>query len=188
MDTTITAETRDDAGKGVARKLRAAGKIPAVLYADGADAKHLVLSPARLVEIFRHTRDRNTILDVEVEGETVKALVKEAQRHPVSRDILHVDLYAVSADKPVEVDVPVQTVGKPKSAPFGGTTRIIRRTVTVRAPFDKIPSTLEVDVSDMELEDRILASQLPTPEGVEVVFDQDFHVVSCFAKRVAKKK
>ena len=187
MDTHLTATPRTDSGKGAARKDRAAGKLPAVLYGTDRATTPVVVDPAHLQKIFRTTRNPNTVVQLELEDETVPVLVREVQRHPVSRDLLHVDFLEVGPDSPVEVMVEVETVGKPKGAIEGGRMRRIRRTLKVRAPYDKIPPVLTVDVSHMEIGDMITASQFDTPEGVEVVFEHDFNVVGCYGKRKALK-
>lgn len=183
METNLAAETRSETGKGVARKLRAAGKIPAVLYANGDAATHLTIDPVRLDEIFRHTRNRNTVVQLELDGTSVPALVKTAQRHPVSRAILHVDFYAVSADKEVEVMVPLRAVGRPAGASLGGRLRLIRRTIRARCTYENIPETLDIDVTPMNIGDMKKVSEVIVPDGVTVPFDDDFNVITCYGKK-----
>lgn len=183
METSLSVEPRQDTGKGVARKLRAAGRIPAVIYADGKEARHGAVDPARLQEIFRKSQNRNTVVQLEIDGATVPALVKEAQRHPVSRALLHVDFLTVRADKPVEVMVPIRGVGRPAGAAVGGKLEVYRRKLRVRCAYDRIPETLDVDVTPLEVGGTVKASEVPTPEGVEVVFDHDFKVLGVVGKR-----
>ncbi len=182
----LAAEIRTDLGKGAARKFRAAGKIPGVIYKAGGEATHVVVDPARLVEIFRKTQNRNTIVHLQVDGESVPVLVKETQRHPVKRDLLHVDFYAVQDGKKVEVMVPLEGVGTPAGASLGGRVRLIRRTIKARCDWDKIPATFKVDISHMNIGDMIKVSELPSGEGVEVVFDSDFNVLTVYGKRGGK--
>ncbi|MCB9662542.1 MAG: 50S ribosomal protein L25 [Alphaproteobacteria bacterium] len=187
MDTTLNAEPRTNTGKGAARKLRAAGKVPAVVYADGDAATEVEIDPARLDEIFRKSRNRNTVVQLKLGDAEVPVLVQEAQRHPVSRQFLHVDFLKVGADKPVEVMVPVVAAGRPAAAVLGGRIRIIRRELKVRCTYDRIPETLDVDVSPMEIGDIVKASEVPTPEGVSLVFETDFNVLTCFGKKGGNK-
>lgn len=182
MDTSLSADLRTDTGKGAARKLRAAGKVPGVLYADGAAAVSVALDPTRLLEIFRKSNNRNTVLSLDVAGQTVHALVKEAQRHPVSRAILHVDLYKLAPGKGVVVDIPVRAFGKAAGSALGGRVEILRRTVKARCDFDKIPESFEVDVTPLEIGNDVKASQIVTGEGVKVLFERDFKVVACLPK------
>jgi large subunit ribosomal protein L25 len=183
MDTSLSVELRQDTGKGVARKLRAAGKVPAAIYAEGKDARLGAVDPARLLEIFRKSRNANTIVELDLGGEKVPALVQEAQRHPVSRKLLHVDFYTVSKDRPVEVMVPVRTSGKAAGTAAGGRIEVVRREVKTRCAYDRIPEAHEIDVTPLNIGDAVKASQIPTPEGVEVVADGDFNVVLCAGKK-----
>lgn len=187
METTLAAEARNSAGKGFARKARAAGKLPAVLYGNGAEATMITVDPVRLVEIFRKTRNRNTVVELEIDGAKVPAIVKEAQRHPVGRQLLHVDFYRVTSDKPVEVMVPLKSVGRHAGAALGGRLRLIRRSVRARCIYDKIPEVLEIDVTPMDIGDMRKVSEITVPEGVEVVYDDDFNVISCYGKKQQKE-
>lgn len=184
MDTTIQATPREATGKGAARKGRADGRLPAVMYGPRTEPQPLTLDPETLVGIFQHTRDRNTVVEVKVgENAPVPCLVREVQRHPVSRKILHVDLYAVDPDGEVEVLVPLSTVGRPKGATMGGRVRLIRRAIWAKCRYDRIPSTFEVDVAHLDIGDMVKASEVPLPEGVALVYDNDFNVITLYGKR-----
>ncbi|MEZ4321104.1 MAG: 50S ribosomal protein L25 [Myxococcota bacterium] len=183
MDTTISASKRDGASKGAARKVRQAGRIPAVVYGPGSEPTPIELEPRALVDLFRHTRDRNTVVELDIDGNKEPTLVREVQRHPVSRDILHVDFYRLSKDRKVEVMVPVEPFGRPAGAVLGGRLRLIRRTIRTRCDFDKIPRSFQIDVSPMNIGDMVSASEIPTPEGVEMVYENDFHVLTVYGKK-----
>lgn len=183
MSNTLNATVRSSSGKGAARKTRRDGKIPAVLYGPENEPVPVDIDPDQLVRIFRKTGDRNTVVDVEIDGTSVPTLVQDVQRHPVSRDILHVDFYRVSKSKPVEVMVPVTTVGRPAGAVLGGRLRLIRRVVRTRCVYDRIPSSFVVDISPMNIGDMVKASEIATPEGVEIVFDHDFNVLTVYGKK-----
>lgn len=188
MNTSLPIETRTDTGKGVARKLRAEGRVPAIIYRGGGEAREVAVDPAKLLEIFRKTRNANTVLELDLDGETIRAIVKDAQRHPVSRDILHVDFFAVTDGEPVVVMVPLEPFGRPAGAQQGGRLEIIRRDLKVRCTWDRIPATLRVDVSPLEVGDMRKASQIPMPEGVEHIYDTDFNVLRLVGKRGGGKK
>lgn len=187
MNMNLSAELRPDTGKGVARKLRAAGKIPGVLYSLGTAATPLTVSPTELLEIFRKTRNRNTVVELQVDGRTIPALVQDAQRHPVTREVLHVDFLEVHAGRTLELMVPVVGVGRPAGAALGGRLRLIRREVKTRCAYDKIPESFEIDVRPLQIGDMVKASEIPTPEGVEVVIENDFNVLTVYGKRAAKR-
>ncbi len=179
----LSVELRDGRGKGAARKLRAAGRVPAVLYGGGRPARPLAVDPDALVDIFRKSGDRNTLLHLKVGDASVPALVKDLQRHPVSRQVLHVDFYECEAGRNVEVTVPLLPVGRPVGATLGGRVRLIRRGLRVRCPHDKIPAGLEVDVTPLQVGDMIRVSAVTPPESVEILFDNDFNIVTCQGKR-----
>lgn len=182
MDTNLSVELRTGLGKGAARKIRAAGQVPAVLYADGAAAVQVSVDPTRLLEIFRKSQNRNTVLQLAVGGETVSALVKETQRHPVSRALLHVDFYKLTDDKSVVVDVPVKFSGKAAGAALGGRIEVLRRTVKARCAVDAIPEAFTLDVSPLEIGGVIMASEIPAMDKVQVLVDRDFKVLACLPK------
>ncbi len=184
METSLAAESRNDMGKGAARKLRSAGKLPAVIYSNGGDARSVTVDPKQLVDIFRHSGDRNTIVTLDLEGEAIPVLVKDTQRNPLTRQLLHVDFYAVSADRPVTVMVPVRGVGRPAGAALGGRLRLMRRKLKTRCTYDKIPAAHLVDVSPMVIGDIVKASEVPLDDGVELIFENDFNVLTVYGKRV----
>ena len=187
MDTNLIASNRETAGKGGARKTRGAGKLPAVMYGPGFEPRSLSLDPVAFSTIFRKTQNPNTVLHLDIEGENVTALVREVQRHPLSREILHVDLLHVDESREVVVPVRVEAVGRPAGAALGGRVRIIRRTLDVRCTFDKIPESLQIDVSPMDIGDMRRASDVVLPEGVALIVESDINIVSVYGKRGGAK-
>lgn len=183
MDTTLEAEQRNPGKKGDSRKLRRNGRVPAVYYGPEQAPMHLSVDPEVLVRLFQTTGNRNTLVQLKVDGSDYPALVREVQRHPVSRAIEHVDFYSPPKDRPIEVMVPVTTVGKPAGAILGGRLRIIRREVQASCLFTQIPSHFEVDVSHMNVDDMVRVSEVKTPSGVELIYDNDFNVVTVYGKR-----
>lgn len=189
MTTTLAASTRNDStGKGAARKLRAQGQVPAVLYGYGREPRSISVDPKALLDIFHASQNRNTVVELDIDGEKHPTMVREVQRHPVSRAIRHVDFYRLSDDRKVEVMVPVTTTGRPAGAVLGGQVRIIRRVLKVRCLWNAIPDHFEVDVSPMNIGDMIKASEITAPEGVEIVIDHDFNVINLFGRRASAGK
>ena len=188
MDTTLDVTLRSETGKGWARRTRAEGLVPAVVYGPKTEAKPVTINPETLVGMFKATGDRNTIVHVNVGGEKHPCLVREVQRHPLTREILHVDFYAVPQDREIEVVVPLGTVGRPKGATLGGRVRLIRRDVRAKARFDRLPARFDVDVTPLDIGDRMLASQIPMPEGVSLVYDNDYNVIELYGKKAKAVK
>ena len=185
METTLAATIRTDSGKGIARKIRAEGKLPAVMYGPGHDAVPVVVDPTELQNIFRNTGDKNTIVDLNLDGHSVPVLVREVQRHPVSRKLLHVDFFRVVEGRKIEVMVPVEPKGRPVGAVLGGRLRLIRRVLRARCAFNNIPSRFVIDVEHLNVNDMIRVSEIIPPEGVELVYDVDFNVITLYGKQKA---
>lgn len=172
-DLSISGVERTEFGKGPSRRSRKAGNVPAVLYGHGIDPVHLDL-PGH--EVFLIVKDHaNAVLTVQYGKKQQLALVKSIQRHPVRRDILHVDLLAVRADEKVEVEVPIVIVGEPMSG-----TQLAQEefTVLVKAPATAIPDSIEIDVEGLEEGVVIRVENLVLPEGVEAVIDGDREIVA----------
>lgn len=179
-ETALVVEARAGLGKGVARKLRAAGRIPAVLYGRGRDSLPLAVDPRALDRILRAS-GANALLDLTVEGrpelgDTV-ALVKDLQRDPLRGVILHADFYAVDLTRTVTVDVPVHLTGKPRGLDFGGILEHTLREIALECLPRAIPEAIEVDVTALEVGDVIHVRDLALPEGVTLVTDADLGVV-----------
>jgi len=178
-ETALVVETREGTGKGVARKLRAAGRIPAILYGQGKDSVALAIDPRALEKVLK-AGGANTLLDLTVQGRgdlgTPVALVKELQRDPLRGAILHADLYQVDLTKTVEVEVPIHLVGKPKGLDFGGLLEHTLREVKVECLPRSIPERIDLDVSALEIGDVLHVRDLPLPTGVTLVSDPDLGV------------
>jgi large subunit ribosomal protein L25 len=183
----LSAAARPTSGKGGARKTRASGRIPAVLYGRDRDAETLSIDPIAIRDLFKTTGNPNTVVQLEIDGATaVRCLVRDVQRHPVSREMLHIDFYAVP-ETPIEVMVPLKTVGRPKGLLLGGRLRLIHRTLKAVCLPDRIPSAFEVDVTDLDVDQFMNISQVPVPEGVELVYERDFQVINVYGKSKIKE-
>ena len=175
----LLVQAREATGKGAARRLRAAGRIPAVLYGRGRQTLAVALDPRALERILR-AGGLNALLDVTVEqrsdlGTTV-ALVKELQRDPLRGAITHVDLYQVDLTRAIEVDVPVHLVGKPKGIEQGGVLDHILREVRIECLPRAIPESIELDVSEMDINDTLHVSDLKLPADVRLITDPELGV------------
>ncbi|MCZ6782638.1 MAG: 50S ribosomal protein L25 [Proteobacteria bacterium] len=188
----LAVEIRVGAGKGVARKLRAAGRLPAIVYGSGNDAIRVSLDPRRLDALLRSSEaGLNTLIDLEgdpsVSGKTV--LVKELQTDPVEGWMLHADLYEVDPRATIEVEVPIRVLGQPVGVTLGG--GILDhglRELLIECLPRAIPDSIDVDVSALELGDSIHVRELPLPEGVVLKTDADLSVLSVVAPTVAEEE
>jgi large subunit ribosomal protein L25 len=165
--TTLQAEVRETRGKGPARRLRARGKVPGVFYGPGVEPTPLTLSPKELEKALRGERGRNVVFSLSVGGKDELAMVKDVTVDPVSQELLHVDLYRVFEDKELEIDVPFRTHGRAQGVVMGGVINVTRRSLPVRTTPAKIPVSIDVDVTPLQLRDTISVEQVELPEGVE---------------------
>lgn len=188
VDDTIRASKRDTGNKGVARRLRAAGKIPAVMYGPGSDSQFLALDPKEF-GMQRQQFASSHLFQVQVEGgKSFKALIKAVDRDTVTSQYLHVDLYAVDMKKPIRVDIAIELVGKPKGLIDGGLLSQIMRTIQVQCLPDAIPEKLSVDVSDMGIGDIKHTSDITFPQGVKAISSHDEAVAAVVAPEEIKEE
>lgn len=183
MSHTVAAEVRSETGKSVVRKLRVAGRIPAVIYGSGSTTTPITLDPKPLLEIFRKSRNANTLITLDLGSEQVTTLVREAQRHPVSREVLHIDFYKVVDGSQVSVIVPIRGVGRPAGAAVGGQLEVLRREVRVSCEAHAIPEAIEVDVTPLEIGQVIRVHEIPTAEGITITSDRNLPVLACTGKK-----
>lgn len=168
----LSAEVRSSFGKGAARKLRAADKIPAVIYGHGTDPKHVTLPGHETALLLRKS---NVVVTLDIEGDKQLALVKDVQKDPVRQLIEHVDLIVVRKGEKVTVDVPVHIEGE--SAP--GTIHMIdHNTLTVEAEATHIPESFTVSIEGLEEGTQIHASEVELPSGTTLITDPEALVVN----------
>ncbi|WP_288785936.1 50S ribosomal protein L25/general stress protein Ctc [uncultured Microbacterium sp.] len=171
-DTHVVAEPRENFGKGYARRLRAAGKIPAVIYGHGTDPVHVSL-PGHQVSLL--IRRANAVLELDVAGKQQLTLVKDVQKDPVHQIIEHIDLLVVKKGEKIQVDVPVVVVGEP----FAGTiANLDNATVLLEVEATHIPQNIEVDVEGLEDGTHITAADLTLPKGASLVVDPETLIVA----------
>jgi large subunit ribosomal protein L25 len=168
---TLSAEKREGTGKGVARKLRQAGKIPAVVYGRDMDAIHIAVDGHEADLLFRSIPVDNTIIELKVEGdkEPHQTLVREIQTHPWKGTLVHVDFLRIQAGVMVDVNVPLHLIGTPIGVKDeGGVLEQTIHDIPISCIPSAIPESIELDVSGMELNDVMHVSDLVVGEGVEI--------------------
>lgn len=185
---TLSAEVRVTRGKGSSRQLRARGLIPAIYYGPGTEATKLQLPPSGLEKALSGAYGRNQVIELDVDGKKSLAIVKDLTVDPATRVLLHVDLYAVLKDKPLECLVPFGTVGRAVGVQRGGEIHKLFRELPVRAnPLD-VPASITLDVAPMDLGTVIRVEDLPLPAGVEVTFPARRRVLTIETKKVIKEE
>lgn len=178
-DNTLSADVREAFGKGAARKLRAAGKIPAVIYGHGTDPQHVTLPGHETALLLRKS---NVVVTLDIAGDKQLVLVKDVQKDPVRQIIEHVDLIVVRKGEKVTVDVPVHVEGES----FPGTLVMVdHNTLTVEAEATHIPESLTVSVEGLEEGAQIHAGDVTLPAGTTLVTDPEALVINITVPRAS---
>ncbi|WP_345803207.1 50S ribosomal protein L25/general stress protein Ctc [Microbacterium sp. AZCO] len=171
-DTKVQAELRENFGKGYARRLRAAGKIPAVIYGHGTDPVHVAL-PGHQVSLL--IRRANAVLELDVNGKQQLTLVKDVQKDPVHQIIEHIDLLVVKAGEKIQVDVPIVVVGEPAGDAIAN---LDATSVSLEVEATHIPEHVELDVEGLEDGTHVTAADLKLPRGAALVSEPELLIVA----------
>ena len=183
----LKAQKRAGTGKGVARKLRQDGRVPAVLYGRELESMHLSVDEHDADHLFRSISVDNTIVTLEVEGEKqpFDTLVREIQMHPWRSSMLHVDFLRIQAGVEVDLEVPIHLEGVPNGVRLeGGVLEQIIHDLPIRCIPSKIPESFVLDVSGLDVNDSLHVSDIVLEEGVEVRIESDRTVCSVAVPRV----
>jgi large subunit ribosomal protein L25 len=186
---TLSAAPRSQAGKGVARALRRAGKVPAVIYGRGREPEALELDAASLERLLIRIRAATTIVDVAIaDREPLKAIIREIQRDPIRpATILHLDLLEVHADRKITIDVPVHFTGSPDGVRnSGGVFEILSHSIQIRVLPGDIPERVEIDVTNLALGKSLHVSDLTLMKG-EIMTDAGVTLCTVVAPRVEEE-
>lgn len=185
----LESTIREGRGKGPARRLRAAGRVPAVVYGHNVEeAIAISLDPKALDKALENPKQANALFQVSIPGATDHTVMaREIQRHPVSRAILHLDLVAPDLDKPMVTSVPFEATGRSKGVVGGGRLRTPYREIKLRAKPADIPASVSIDITEMDIGDTLHVSGIELPEGVEAIYDRDYVVAKVLKPRGKKK-
>lgn len=176
---TLAVEARTLKGKSAAKKLRATGKVPGVLYGVGA-AQDLTLDPRVVTNLLLGEGGTTNIFVLKGNGlDGRKAMLKDWQVDPLSRRLVHVDLFEVDPKKKLAVTVKINFTGKAAGIGDGGVLNIVTRELAVRCFPDKIPGHIDVDVTALTIGDSIHLDEIKLPEGVEAVSHKNDTLVTC---------
>jgi large subunit ribosomal protein L25 len=170
----VTKPREGKFNKNAARRVRAAGKIPAVLYGPGHDPVAIEVDPKQISRILFSETGRNTIFDVEVSGQKpAKAMVVDLQREPINDLLIHIDLKRIAMDKLLHVRVRVKLLGIPEGVKSGGILEQVIREVDIECLPADIPSHFNVDVSHLDLHGVLRVSELPHSEKYKYLNSED---------------
>ncbi len=186
----LKAERRTATGRSAARKLKARGALPAIIYGAKDKPQPLQLSARDIHAMLSHASGENILVELEIDGEKSNrlALVKEIQHSPVGSEILHVDFHAVSMDETIQADVPLEALGIANGVKnFGGLLEQSLRSLAIECLPRDLPDRITVDVSELNIGDSIHARQIQLPPGVTLKVLPDLTAFSVLAPVVEEE-
>lgn len=178
MNLVVKTEKRQGLGTNAARRLRAQGFVPAVLYGESMETMPLVLSKKDIVQILRLESGENTIFQVAVDDDAYDVMIKDLQVDPATDELQHVDLIRIAMDKPIRVTVPVVHHGEPFGVKTeGGFVDFVTREVDVECLPRDIPESLSIDISELHIHQAFKVEAMAVPAGVKVLTDPNTALV-----------
>jgi large subunit ribosomal protein L25 len=188
----LNAQFRGDTGKSAVRRLRAAGKIPAICYGQQKDPMPLAVDPTELLRSLDPVKKTNTVLTLTVAGapdgdSSLTVMVRDYQKDAIKGHVTHADFIRVDLNKPVHATVPILLTGKAEGVKLGGIMHQVIRVLPISCTPDKIPVKLEVDVTTLGMNEAIHVSDLKLGEGVRPLADGGSTVCAVTAPKAEKE-
>ena len=185
----LQAKTRKKTGNGPARVLRREGQIPAILYGPDTEPCMISIGTRDMEDIIKEGSVGHAIFNLMIDGKDAKtAMIKALQTHPVSRDILHIDFYAVDMARKVKVNVPIVTTGQSVGVEMGGMLQIIRRDLEVYCLPNAIPGEIIIDITDLDVGNSIHVGDIALEGDVEIPHDVNFTILTILAPKKAEEE
>jgi large subunit ribosomal protein L25 len=182
----LTAEARDGTGKGVARKLRASGRVPAVLYGHNQTSLALSVNARDLFHVLHTGAGANVLVDLVVDGKRHLALPREVQQNHIKEQLLHVDFLVVNRDETIAIDVPIREVGESPGVKAGGVVEHHIFELHVECLPSDVPEHIDADISTLELGDALRVGDITAPPGVTVLTNEDESVLAVVVPAVLR--
>jgi len=184
----LSATARTTAGKGAARSLRRDGKVPAIIYGHAREPLSLSVPEREFVRLLERIAAENTVIELSIDGTMSRTLIREIQRHPVKRNVLHVDFQELVAGERMVVRIPIVLTGTAEGVRnSGGILSQIMQELECRVDPLNMPGKIEVDVTDVAIGHSIHVSEITIPEGVEVIDDPESTVCIVAAPKVEEE-
>jgi large subunit ribosomal protein L25 len=184
---TLTAERRQETGKGAARKMRQAGKIPAVIYGRGRDPEALMVPSVEAEKLIQQAGGGSTLVELSVDGKPIRTLIREVQRHPTRKNVTHLDFMEVHAGEKLKLAVPLLLVGSPDGVRnAGGVLEQFLREIDIEVLPRNIPERIELDVTDLKVGHSLHVSDLSV-ENAELLVEADTTVCAVVPPRVEEE-
>ncbi|MBY0492160.1 MAG: 50S ribosomal protein L25/general stress protein Ctc [Gemmatimonadaceae bacterium] len=182
---TLTASSRAETGKGAARKIRQAGNIPCVIYGHGREPQSLTVNARETEKLLKGIATSSTVIELAIDGKTARTLIREIQRHPFKRHVLHIDFQELVAGETVTVKCPIVYIGTPEGVRLeGGLLDQIMHELTIEVDPSNIPNHIDVDVSSLKLGKSLHVSDIKVPAGITIKDDAEGTVCVCAAPKV----
>jgi len=181
---TLSAEARERVGKGSARAARRNGRVPAVIYGDKKAPQPITLAINELTKEIHLGQFSSKLFALSLDGKIERVIPKDVQFHPVNDIPQHVDFLRVSKDARVTVEVPAHFINEEESPGLrrGGVLNVVRHTIELSCPVDAIPESIEISLTDLDINDGIHISAVKLPEGVSpAITDRDFTIATIAA-------
>ena len=185
MEQRLVAETREGTGKGAARKLRAAGRVPAILYGHGMDPLALSVDSRELFHLLHTGAGANVLVDLVVDGTEHLALPRDVQRDHIKGRFVHVDFLAVRRDEKIHVTIPLRIVGESPGIKAGGVLEHHLWELNVECLATDVPEAIDVDISGLEIGSGVRVSDLKVRSGVTILTSPEDSVVAVTQPQVA---
>ena len=178
MESKLKAERREATGKGAARRLRAAGRVPAVLYGHGEEPETLSVSALDLLHLFHASHGATMLVDLELDGKAHLAIPREVQRDHIHSRFVHVDFLAVNRDERVRLTVEVHETGEAPGVKAGGVVEHHLREVEVECLPTDVPEEIVAEIGSLEIGDMLRVGDITPPKGVTILTDEAAPVIS----------
>jgi large subunit ribosomal protein L25 len=181
----LTATTRDTTGKGAARSLRSGGQIPAVIYGHAREPQSLAVPTREFEKLLERVSAESTVIELNLAGGVARTLIRDIQRHPFKKQILHIDFQELVAGEKVSVNVPIVLTGTPEGVRVsGGILSQVMSELSIRVDPVNIPRRIEADVTNVAIGHSLHVSDLNVPDGVEILDDPDTTIAVVSAPKV----
>ena len=181
----LSAKARTNTGKGAARSLRSAGEIPAVIYGHAREPQSLSIPTREFEKLLEKVSAESTVIELSLASGVARTLIREIQRHPFKKQILHIDFQELVAGEKVSVNVPIVLTGTPEGVRVsGGILSQVMSELTIRVDPVNIPRRIEADVTNVAIGHSLHVSDLTIPDGVEVLDELDATVAVVSAPKV----
>jgi large subunit ribosomal protein L25 len=184
----LSASPRDTVGKGAARTLRTAGKIPAVIYGHAREPQSLAIPTREFEKLLERVSAESTVIELDVGGTVARTLIREIQRHPFKKQILHIDFQELVAGEKVTVNVPIVLMGTPEGVRLsGGIMSQVLSELSILVDPVNIPRRIEADVTHLTIGHSLHVSDLTAPDGVEILDEPESTVAVVSAPKAVEE-